>query len=368
MMSEIANDSIINVGNYNVYVDFDCIEYLDAYLNEHYKNHEKLVIVDENTEKYCLPLIDQSSSSLSKAEIVQVESGEHNKSLEIASSIWETLISYKVSRDAILINLGGGVIGDLGGFVASTYKRGIPFINVPTTLLSQVDASVGGKVGINFGSHKNSIGVFREPQAVFISTQFLETLEKRHFLSGLVELCKHGLIKDRDLWENIRDQFTFKNLEEEQLIHWIRQSVEIKHQVVSQDFEDKAQRRLLNFGHTIGHAIESASLVADFRPLLHGEAVAIGIICESYLSYKNLGLDISSIEDMIAFFSKNFDYYPLINHYDFVLEMIHNDKKNVGIRNNFTLLKGIGDAEINVNCSEEDILESLEFYDRAFAH
>jgi 3-dehydroquinate synthase len=359
--------SVIDVGNYNVYISENCVEDLDSYLNKEFKDVKKIVLVDENTEKYCLPIIDQFSSSLSKAEIVQVESGEHNKSIEIASSIWETLISYKVNRDAVLINLGGGVIGDLGGFVASTFKRGIPFINIPTTLLSQVDASVGGKVGINFGSHKNSIGVFKEPKAVFISTCFLETLEKRQFLSGLVELTKHGLIESESLWRDVSENFSFKNLSDAELLTWIRESVKIKHEIVDQDFEDNGIRRKLNFGHTVGHAIESASLVTDFRPLLHGEAVAIGMICEAYLSHDILDLPASCIDEMISFFSKNFDYYPLGKHYDFILEMILNDKKNTKKQNNFTLLNNIGHSDINYNCTEDQILASLAFYDRAFS-
>ena len=247
-----------------------------------YQFHKKFLLVDENSFTHCVSEFIVQTDLTNDIEIIEIESGEENKTLEICQYIWQTFLDFNADRKTLLINLGGGVITDLGGFIASTYKRGIDFINVPTTLLAQIDASVGGKVGIDFNNFKNIIGVFNEPKLVVIYPYFLKTLNKRQMLSGYVEALKHGLIADKLYWKILQTGLLSDANNWEKLIE---SSIEIKNNIVKNDFEENGERKKLNFGHTIGHAIESHSLKHDKFPLLHGEAIAIGIICEAYLSH-----------------------------------------------------------------------------------
>lgn len=325
-----------------------------------YQFHKKFLLVDENSFTHCVSEFIVQTDLTNDIEIIEIESGEENKTLEICQYIWQTFLDFNADRKTLLINLGGGVITDLGGFIASTYKRGIDFINVPTTLLAQIDASVGGKVGINFNNFKNIIGVFNEPKLVVIYPYFLKTLNKRQMLSGYVEALKHGLIVDKAYWKKLQTGLLSDANNWEMLIET---SIEIKNNIVKNDFEEKGERKKLNFGHTIGHAIESHSLKHDKFPLLHGEAIAIGIICEAYLSHIKLNLSSKELKEISDTIFTYFNPYPInesfFNHY---LELMKNDKKNENDTYNFTLLKKIGEAECNHEISAENSIEALKYY------
>lgn len=318
------------------------------------------ILVDENTLQHCITELITNVELLQGAEIIEINSGEENKTIDICYQIWSTLSYYKADRNSLLINLGGGVITDMGGFIASTYKRGIDFINVPTTLLAQIDASVGGKVGVDLEDLKNMIGVFNEPKGVFVNPNFLKTLDKKQMLSGYAEALKHALISDKEYWDYLKEGMLSDANQWEELIS---KSVHIKNNIVLADPKEKNQRKILNFGHTIGHAIESFALKGEGLPLLHGEAIAIGIVCESYISYKNTGLSVDELEE-IAHTILNF-YTPFkIDNVDYneLLELMGNDKKNENNKINFSLLTKIGEAEINKTAEVKTIKESLDYY------
>ena len=350
-MFEIKSDG------YSVYVG-DVLSKADELISKHYTRCKKVILVDENTAAHCLPKI-QVLPSLVNAEVIQLQSGEEHKTIETTSHIWKYLSSIKIDRTALFINLGGGVIGDMGGFAASTYKRGIDFINFPTTLLSQVDASVGGKLGVDFEGLKNQVGVFKNPKAVFAHTEFLQTLDERQVLSGFAEIIKHSLIANRNYFDEIQE-LNFEALQE--LDKVIKQSVEIKNKIVLQDFQERSIRKILNFGHTIAHAIESDSF-ENKTPLLHGEAVAIGMICETYLSYSVGFILMEDVMEVANYINSIFPKIELnSNNYHRLIELMQHDKKNTLQGINFTLLKRIGEAEVNQICEVDQIIEALEFY------
>lgn len=326
-------------------------------LKNRYSNF--VVLLDENTSKHCLSPLLIEIDFLKNALFIEIESGEHNKNINTCIKIWEQLSHFKADRNTLLINLGGGVICDLGGFVASTFKRGIDFVNFPTTLLSQVDASIGGKVGIDLLSQKNMVGLFSNPKAVFVYPAFNTTLPERQLISGFAEVIKHALIADDSLWKLIKKYSLAANT----VSSFIEKSIRIKNQVVKQDFEEKNQRKILNFGHTIGHAIESFSLQKDKNSLLHGEAIRIGMFCELYLSYKIAGLSKKQLNEIIQYLIADLPVYK-IKRTDFatLLDFMRNDKKNQESTINFSLLTEIGKCKINCTSSSELIYESLEFY------
>lgn len=232
----------------------------------------KFILVDENTISHCLPVLMMNVPSLARAEVIEIESGEKNKNIDIAIRLWEVLTELQADRRSVLLNLGGGVIGDIGGFVASTFKRGIDFLNVPTSLLAQVDASVGGKVGIDLNGLKNQIGVFKNPASVYIYPDFLKTLPKREVLAGFAEMLKHGLVLDEGHFYELK-AFDLSRIDHLEAL--IMRSVHLKNEIVLDDPKEKNQRKLLNFGHTIGHALETYALENMTFSLPHGEAVAI---------------------------------------------------------------------------------------------
>ena len=320
-------------------------------------DYDKLfLLVDNNTEKQCLPLL--SNNIRSNANIIVIEAGEDKKNIETIVSIWNQLDSMDAKRNSIFINLGGGVISDLGGFAASCYKRGIKYINIPTTLLAQVDASSGGKTGFNFNSYKNNIGLFSQPENVLISTDFLKTLSQKNILSGYGEMIKHGLINNGNYLENLLT-FNFNNIDYKQLSLLISTSVKIKVNIVLQDPEEKNIRKILNFGHTIGHAIESFALKNNLN-IYHGEAVALGIICELYLSTQKINFPIEKYEQIS---SRIKEIYPTFNTENCINELIEtmlHDKKNIDSRINFSLLKDVGEYSIDNFCEREEIIKALE--------
>jgi 3-dehydroquinate synthase len=317
-----------------------------------------VVLVDRNTERDCLPIIESALEAYSP-KIISIPSGEIHKQIATCQIIWEKMLAYKLDRNALLINLGGGVIGDMGGFCASTFKRGIAFVQIPTTLLSMVDASVGGKLGIDFGEVKNSLGVFKDPDGVWIDPQFLVTLPPREIRSGFAEMMKHALIADRNQWK------VYKSTPTNQFSDWnekIEQSVNIKKQVVLNDPHEKSIRKILNFGHTIGHAIESMFLTTEDY-LLHGEAIAIGMICEAYLSHKYSTLTQAELAEITAMINHHFSHRVIPEStFEHIIDFMSNDKKNQHGQILFALLENIGKATFDVAVSPADILESIAYY------
>lgn len=323
------------------------------------KYSQILVLVDENTRKYCL---EQIHPFLPDYRVIEIASGEPHKNLMTCQHIWQKMTEARSDRHSLMINLGGGVIGDMGGFCAATYKRGIDFIQVPTTLLAQIDASVGGKLGIDFLGFKNHIGLFRMPKAVLIYPEFLQTLPNREFRSGFAEMVKHGLIADRPQWEYLRRHQNLEAIPKEVLLDLIKGSVKIKALVVQDDPTEKGHRKILNFGHTIGHAIESAYLRQP-EPLLHGEAIAIGMICEAYLSQEVCGLAYEAVEEIVQ-------YLKMIYHdlaidsplFEEITQAVWQDKKNESGQINASLLKQIGQAVYDQSLSPEQIRQALTFF------
>lgn len=351
----------IEADGYRVYIGSECFSVLQTMLEaEAYVNAKKVILVDENTHQHCLPMLLTNVEALHGAEVLEIESGEEHKNLEVCYGLWSALSEFQADRKTVLINLGGGVIGDMGGFIASTYKRGIRFINLPTTLLSQVDASVGGKVGIDLDGLKNQIGVFNNPEAVLIVPEFLRTLGKDQLISGFAEVIKHALIFDAEYWEMV---FTTNLGSIEALEDLIEHSIEIKNQIVTEDPKEQGVRKLLNFGHTIGHAIETFSLESEGKNLLHGEAIAIGIICESYLSKVQGGITEDQLREITDFILSFFPVYTVEEmSYHRLIELMRNDKKNEDGAINFTLLTDIGRAVVNQTFHSDKIIEALEFY------
>lgn len=314
------------------------------------------VLVDERTVKHCYPVL---KPHLPKHTLIRIRSGEERKNLETCTAIWQQLTDKQFDRKALVINLGGGVIGDMGGFCAATYKRGVDFVQVPTTLLAQVDASVGGKLGIDFNGFKNHIGVFREPAAVLIATEFLQTLPERELHSGFAEIIKHCLIADADQWQRIRR----RDVPGQNWTELVPHSVQIKQAVVQQDPTEKGWRKVLNFGHTIGHAVESYFLTQPRRKLRHGEAIAVGMIAESYLSYQKSGLSEAELAQIEEFL---FSVYGRVKLTDSDLEAILpltlQDKKNVKGKIQCVLLSGIGKPVIDQPVTLNEVREALQFY------
>jgi 3-dehydroquinate synthase len=317
-----------------------------------------LVLVDQHTEALCLPRLAPALAPYDYS-VIRIPAGEQHKNIDTCQSIWRQLMDARADRQALVINLGGGVIGDMGGFCAATFKRGLEFVQVPTTLLAQVDASIGGKLGIDFGQVKNSIGLFGDPAAVLIDPTFLQTLPPRELRSGFAEMIKHSLIADAGQWS------AFQTIGQLADIDWqplIGPSLRIKQRIVEADPTERGIRKALNFGHTIGHAVEGIALETD-RPLLHGEAIAIGMICEAYLSHRQAGLPAEELEQISAFILRLYDHLPLEEaHFEAFFELMVNDKKNEGRQINFSLLPAIGSVKINCTAQLTDIEDSLLYY------
>ncbi|MEM6263605.1 MAG: 3-dehydroquinate synthase [Bacteroidota bacterium] len=315
-----------------------------------------MVLTDTNTYRDCYPLL---KGHLPTHEVFQIEPGEQYKTLETCSFLWQQMTKQAADRKAVLLNLGGGVIGDMGGFVAGTYKRGIDFVQIPTTLLSQVDASVGGKLGIDFQGYKNHIGLFRDPQGVYIDPVFLKTLSRRELLSGFAEVIKHHLIADGAGWQELQ---LLRDPEEWPVAKLIRHSIDIKAKIVSDDPFEKGARKALNFGHTIGHALERFFLASP-TPHLHGEAIAVGMVAESWISCQQ-GLiaeaELSAITSFINILYPPLRWMPE-DEATILADMLQ-DKKNEGGTINCTLIKGPGDFEINFPLNQEVASEALAYY------
>lgn len=323
--------------------------------------HDKLfILVDEHTHHFCLPII-HSMECLQKAEVITIGPEDIHKNLETLAQVWKELGDRGATRHSLMINLGGGMVTDLGGFAASTFKRGIKYINIPTTLLAMVDASVGGKTGINFNGLKNEIGVFSPAEYVLINTEFLKTLDINNILSGYAEMLKHGLISTTEHWAELLN-FDMNQIDYPALQTLVAQSVQIKEDIVSQDPFEKGIRKALNLGHTVGHAFESLALSMN-RPVLHGYAVAWGIVCELYLSYNKVGFPKDKLRQTIQFIKDNYGILTFdCKQYECLYEFMTHDKKNSAGIINFTLLGEIGDIRINQSATKEEIFDILDFY------
>ncbi len=324
-----------------------------------YKKSKKIIIVDENTKEFCLDYLITSFNDLAFAEIIELSAGEEYKQLDICIQVWESLTEYHIDRNALIINLGGGVISDMGGLIASLYKRGIDFINIPTTLLAMIDASVGGKTGVDLGSYKNQIGIFSFPKSVYIDLCFLKTLDELQIKNGYAEMIKHGLITDKNHWINLKKSISNK---EGLTIDLIKKSVDIKNQIVIIDPFELNERKKLNFGHTIGHAIESYFLSIN-KPILHGFAVAAGIKIESYISYLMNFIDQSEYEEIKQLIDQNYSKLDFTkDEIDKMVSYTRHDKKNNSGQIKMVLLKSIGQSIYDIAVNEEIIRRGLIDY------
>lgn len=323
--------------------------------------HDKLfILVDEHTKQLCLPLISRLEC-LKNAYIITIGPEDIHKNLETLAHVWKELSDQGATRHSLMINLGGGMVTDLGGFAASTFKRGSQYINIPTTLLAMVDASVGGKTGINFNGLKNEIGVFSPAEYVLIDTEFLKSLDSHNLLSGYAEMLKHGIISTTEHWAELLN-FDLNQIDYKALQQLVAHSVSIKEDIVEKDPFEKNIRKALNLGHTVGHAFESLALENN-RPVLHGYAVAWGIICELYFSFIKVGFPKDKLRQTIQFIKENYGVLTFdCKQYDRLYEFMTHDKKNSAGIINFTLMGEIGDIRINQSANKEEILEILDFY------
>ncbi|MFV0547024.1 MAG: 3-dehydroquinate synthase [Bacteroides sp.] len=323
--------------------------------------HDKLfILTDANTYASCLPLL-KAYACISQAIEICIEPDDTHKNLNALSTIWMKLSQEGATRHSLLINLGGGMVTDIGGFAAATFKRGIRFINIPTTLLAMVDASVGGKTGINFNGLKNEIGSFAPAESVLIDTAFLESLDRTNLLSGYAEMLKHGLIRNQEHWIELltfnTDQINYQVLQD-----LVGKSVQIKEEIVDQDPFEHGIRKALNLGHTVGHAFESFAL-SEGHPVLHGYAVAWGIICELYLSHLIVGFPKDKMRQTMQFIKDNYGVFAFnCKNYEQLYAFMQHDKKNTAGVINFTLLSDIGEIKINQTADKELIFEIFDFY------
>ncbi|GJM60264.1 3-dehydroquinate synthase [Persicobacter diffluens] len=329
---------------------------LQHFLNE--TTYSQLaILVDENTAAHCLPIV--KSFLPENILTIQIQSGEENKHLGTCQQIWQAMTDAAFDRKALLINLGGGVIGDMGGFCAATYKRGIRFLNLPTTLLSQVDASVGGKLGIDFGPYKNHIGIFKEPETVIVYPEFIHSLPQEELRSGYAEIIKHCLIQDADYWKVI----TQRQLQGQDWPAHIDHSVRVKYKVVTEDPTEKGLRKILNFGHTIGHAVESHFLNHENGRLLHGEAIAIGMIAESWLSITKGEIQESELKEIQDYLLSIYGKVDLSqeNLEEIALHCLQ-DKKNDTGKIKASLLHQVGDCAFDIEITLAEVKAALQYY------
>ena len=323
--------------------------------------HDRIfVLTDETTQQLCWPKI-KNFKALKNSTPIIIKATDTHKNLDTLSQVWQALSNGGATRHSLMINLGGGMVTDLGGFAASTFKRGIDFINIPTTLLAMVDASVGGKTGINFGGLKNEIGVFSDSRFVIINTQFLDTLDHYNICSGYAEMLKHGLISDERTWAELVT-FDLDNPDLSQLQRMVADSIKVKERIVETDPHEHGIRKALNLGHTMGHAFESFAMRRG-TPILHGYAVAYGMIGELYMSARKTAFHTDRMHQTVRFIRENYGTLNITcDDYPTLIELMRHDKKNTAGIINFTLLGNVGDIRINQTATEEEIKEALDFF------
>lgn len=350
----------ISTKTYSIHFNSEGYTQLNTYLQKQHFS-KIFILVDVHTHEFCLPNFMANLNTKTPIEIIEIETGEQHKTIETCVGVWNALSELGADRKSLMINLGGGVVTDLGGFVACTFKRGIKYINVPTSLLSMVDASVGGKTGVDLGALKNQVGVIHSGEMVLIDTTFLDTLPQNQLKSGLAEMLKHGLIYNRVYWNQLTDLSRLSLSDLDALIY---ESVEIKNRIVTQDPFENGLRKTLNFGHTLGHAIESYFLSnTNKEALLHGEAIAVGMILECYISAELLGLpkeDLEHIKEVILNVFKKVEIKT--SDYEAIIELLKYDKKNEHGNINFVLLEAIGTPKTDCLVPNDLIIKSFEYY------
>jgi 3-dehydroquinate synthase len=354
----------IKANNYPIIIGNEALKQVSIFLKKNtYSSY--FILCDEHTFQNCLPQLLLSCKPLKDAEIIEIESGESSKSIEIVNLCWLTLLENNANKNTLLINLGGGVVSDLGGFIAATYKRGIDFINIPTTLLAMADASVGGKTGINLGNIKNSIGVISQPKAVFIYQGFLKTLPHKHIINGFAEIIKIALVKNKTFFNKISTKIIGNSFNDVEIIN---KSIELKNNIVKIDPNENGTRKILNFGHTIGHAVESLFFHKQFS-LLHGEAVAIGIAIESYLCLLLKRITTNEF-DKISLCLKLHFHFPAIESNDQALffNYFKQDKKHKNKYYQLSLLNGIGYCDYDVKISQTQLQQAVLYYNSKIAN
>lgn len=349
---------LIKADGYNIEIGTSIFKSVSAHLNKN-KYSKHFIVCDSNTLKYCLRELILNCPKLQQAEIIELDPGEESKDINLVSHIWQTLTENNADKKSLLINLGGGVVSDIGGFAASTFKRGISFINIPTTLLAMADASVGGKTGINFGGIKNHIGTFHQPKAVFIYPEYLRTLPHEHWVNGFAEIVKISLINNKSFFKtvgkiNIHKGFT--------PLIVITKSVELKNVIVKKDPNEKGLRKTLNFGHTVGHAMESLHM-QSVKPLLHGEAVAIGMAIESYLSLCLKLITQNEFDEIMSCLKLNFRFPQInMNEIDAFYKYFKQDKKHSDKTYKLVLLNGIGQCKYDVKVTNTQLDKAILYY------
>jgi len=340
-------------------IEVGAIEYssFSSTINGHYHNAKIVVLMDTNTHDLCWNWLQTTVNVLQRTQMIVVPPGEENKTISVCTQVWEALLEYELSRHDLLINLGGGLITDMGGFIASVFKRGIDFINIPTSLLGMIDASFGGKNGVNFFGFKNQLGVFQHPIATYIDKRFLHTLPAEHIKNGWAEIIKHALIGDRELWHSI---VQLETLSDDISNDIFERSLSIKITVVAADPHERGMRKILNFGHTIGHALEAYFLTRQY--LAHGHAVALGIIAECYIARKLKKLATDDFVQITTFLKKHF-HIPKIDHLAVaeIVQLLHSDKKNYGGQIQCAFIDKIGNCLYDQAVTEEICAESLQF-------
>lgn len=350
----------ITTNAYAVHFNETGYEKLNNYLKDN-RFSKLFIIVDNNTHTHCLPHFMSKLETDLACEIIEIEAGETNKNIDTCVGVWNALSDLGADRKSLIVNLGGGVVTDLGGFVACTFKRGLKYINVPTSLLAMVDASVGGKTGVDLGALKNQVGVISSGDMVIVDTSFLDTLPQNHLKSGLAEMLKHGLIYDESYWDKFSNLNILTLNDLDTLIH---QSVQIKNTIVTEDPQEHGLRKTLNFGHTLGHAIESYFLSeSDKVELLHGEAIAVGMIMETYISSEILNFPKSDLETIKKTFLKIFNKVSIeVSDHDAIIDLLKYDKKNEHGNINFVLLENIGVPKIDCLVENELLIKAFEYY------
>jgi len=346
----------ITASTYTIHFNDFGYQQLAAFISEK-KYSSVFLLVDENTNTHCAPLFLSKLATTLPVEIVEIEAGETHKNMDTCLGVWNVLTELQADRHSLLLNLGGGVVTDLGGFVASCFKRGVDFVNIPTSLLGMVDAAIGGKTGIDLGVLKNQIGLFSEPEMVLVDADFLHTLPTRELKSGTAEILKYGLTADAAMYQQVRDG------EKALFTDFIHRSIAIKNNIVLSDPTEKNTRKILNFGHTLGHAIESYFLASDRSSLTHGEAIAIGMVCECYLSSQLLNLPLELLQDIKNTVLK---IYPKVaieqTEFEDIFAFLKHDKKNTGGQVHFVLLSALEKPHLDCIVPKELLTKSLQFY------
>lgn len=352
-MEPIKSDS------FSVYFGDEAYLALEMHLREN--QYSKIfLLTDANTDKVCAPVLKEIVPQAQNWKKIRIPDGEQFKTIETCMHVWNALSEHGADRKSLLVNLGGGVVTDLGGFVASTYQRGIKFINIPTTLLAMVDASIGGKTGVDLGALKNQIGVINQPELVLLDNTYLKTLNSRELRSGFAEMLKHGLIQKSVYWNELKDISP-----EEVTTAQIHTSVQIKNVVVQQDPTEQSLRKILNFGHTLGHAIESYFLNSDSEEvLLHGEAIAIGMVLEAYLAQATSGLSIEERDEIKEVLLNRFPKVIMNRQQqEEILKLLRFDKKNAHGKVYFSLLSKIGQAVFNKEVSDDLMFQAFQYFE-----